>query len=154
MAPYVSWEAFSASLNVAIEGLFDKTEDLVVRRLGLRYINALTAAKHGISSISDLDVSVVVSEETLDGRINLNFTRQVDETKQCTVRLATREFVQGAAFPRDALLVDVDVYTPHEFVVDSSAAVKRWVTEARTSKNDAFFSLLRAETQNSLGVNG
>jgi uncharacterized protein (TIGR04255 family) len=141
-APYVRWAAFNAGAEAAIDGLFDKTEGLVVNRVGLRYINALTEAAHGISLVSDLHLSVTIGDSSLRGNLNLNFTRDIDASTQCTVRIATREFVQGQ-YPSDATaIVDIDVFTVPGFTCDSRQALKSWVQGARGVKNKAFMGLL------------
>jgi uncharacterized protein (TIGR04255 family) len=140
--PYPGWPEFSAEFDVAIDALFDKAEGLVVRRIGLRYINALTTAGHGIASVSDLDMSVLVSGELISGNLNLTFTRDIADRTQCRVSVATREYVQGQIPVDAALVADVDVFTTEGFGTDSKGEVKRWVGDAHMHKNQAFFGLL------------
>jgi uncharacterized protein (TIGR04255 family) len=146
LQPYPGWREFSNEIEIAVDALFGKTQGLVVNRMGLRYINAFTPALHGIGSVSDLDLSVVVAQSRLPGNLNLNFTTDVAEHTQCTVRMATREFIQGQV-PSDAtLFVDIDVFTTSDFRIDTSDAVKGWLADAHTRKNEAFFGLMMPAT--------
>ncbi len=149
-APYLGWAVFSGGAETAIEGLFEKSGGLVVNRLGLRYINALTPVAHGINSVADLDLSITVSQSRLTGGLNLNFTTDVDSQTQCTVRIATQEFTQGQPIDT-SVVVDVDVFTTPGFQCNSPAAVKQWMAVARKAKNDAFMDLLKPDTLTRLG---
>jgi uncharacterized protein (TIGR04255 family) len=151
LAPYVGWDSFSTDFTVAADGLFAKAERVTVHRLGLRYINALTVAAHGIRSVSDLDLEVRASQERLTDRLNLNFTTGAGPNTQCTIRVATREFVQGPSAADATVFVDVDVATTDGFRTDNVDAVKGWATDARRTKNQAFLGLLNAETLRRLG---
>jgi uncharacterized protein (TIGR04255 family) len=143
--PYLGWKSFSGGADSAVDGLFEKTSGLLVNRLGLRYINALTPAAHQIYSISDLDLSIAVSQALLEGNLNLNFTTDVDSETQCTVRIATPQFAQGQ--PADAtVVVDVDVFTVPGFQRNSPDGIKHWMSVARKAKNDAFMDLFKPET--------
>jgi uncharacterized protein (TIGR04255 family) len=153
LAPYTGWGSFQSELHVAIDGLFEKTEGLVATRLGLRYINALSPEKHGISSISQLDLRLEVSQAPVTDHIVFNFTTNPQNQTVCRVSVATRDFVQGE-FPADAIaLVDVDVGTTPDFQTNSREAVKAWAAEARNAKNQAFLGLLSEDTLAKLGRN-
>jgi uncharacterized protein (TIGR04255 family) len=151
LAPYVGWDAFCAGFSVAVDGLFAKAEHVTVHRLGLRYINAVTQAAHGIRSIADLDLNVCVAQERLTDRLNLNLTTDAGPDSQCTIRVATREFVLGSTVADAAAFIDVDVATRDGFRTEDVDAVKRWVAAARRTKNQAFLCLLTAETLQRLG---
>jgi uncharacterized protein (TIGR04255 family) len=151
LAPYAGWGSFEKELHVAIDGLFDKTDGLVVTRIGLRYINGLSTASHGISSIAQLDVKIEVSQAPVTGHVLLNFLTNPSKQTQCRVNVATRDFVQGE-FPADAIaLVDIDVATTPDFRTDSRDAVKAWAAQARIAKNQAFLGLLAEQTLKKLG---
>ena len=151
LPPYPGWNVFSAELAVAIDGLFGKSEGLIVNRIGMRYINALTPDAHGIRTVDDLDLALSVSQATVRGKFNLNVSLDAVEQSQTMVRIATPEFVQGT-FPADtSFVVDVDIFTPAEYRADSSAVVKDWIAEARGKKNSAFLGLLPAATLARLG---
>ncbi len=142
MPPYPGWVEFSAELDVAIDGLFDKAEGLAVRRIGLRFLNAFTVQGHGIATVSDLDLTVLVAGAPVSGKFNLNFTTDIAEKTQCRVSISTLEYVQGNIPPDTSLVADIDVFTSEPFQADSREEVKRWLAAAHTQKNEAFFGLL------------
>jgi len=146
MPPYVGWQRFQAELSEEIDGLFEKANDLTVRRLGFRYLNALRPDLHGIRSISDLDLTVEIEGEKLAGNVNVNFTTQISDNTQCTVRIATTEFVQGVLPPNTSVVADVDVFTKEGFNTKDETEVKRWVELAHTKEKENFFRLLTDET--------
>ena len=149
-APYVGWERFKPELQQAIEGLFQKANGLVVRRLGLRYLNALRADVHGIQSISDLDLRLEIDGERVGGNVNVNFTVDPGSDTACTVRIATPEFIQGALPANTSVYVDVDVFTHDGYESREEADVTSWLEAAHTKEKQQFFRLLTTETINSL----
>lgn len=141
MAPYIGWKLFEAELRETVQQLFSSSEDLVVRRLGLRYINALTPG-HGISSLADLDLSIKIAQEPLLGKTNLNFTTELPSNTLCTVRVATPDFVTGPLPTDTALLIDVDVYTKEGFKTKGIKEVLAWIGFAHDKEKVEFFHLL------------
>ena len=142
MVPYIGWERFRPELEETITGLFDRANGLVIRRLGLRYLNALSPDLHGITSISDLDLEIKVASRRVEGNVNLNFTMDVTSATACTVRVATTEFVQGKLPPNTSVYVDVDVFTKDGFETRERKAVEDWVTAAHDNEKEQFFRLL------------
>jgi uncharacterized protein (TIGR04255 family) len=140
--PYIGWELFWPELQETITGLFERANGLVIRRLGLRYLNTLRPDLHGIKSISDLDLEIKVASERVAGNVNLNFTLDVASNAACTVRIATTEFVQGKLPPNTSVYVDVDVFTKDGFETKERKAVENWVTEAHDAEKEQFFRLL------------
>jgi len=133
-----------------IERLFEKTEKLIVRRLGFRYINALRTDVHGIKSILDLDFIVTAAGERLPGNVNVNFTKALSDDTQCTVRIATADFIQGSIPPTTTVVIDVDVFTKESFRTKDVANVKQWIEQAHTQEKEHFFRLLTNETIDAL----
>jgi uncharacterized protein (TIGR04255 family) len=143
MAPYVGWEErFEPELQETISHLFEVANGLIVRRLGLRYLNALRPDLHGIASISDLDLEIKVENRQVAGNVNLNFTTDVANNSACTVRIATREFVQGPLPQNTSVYVDVDVFTKDDFETREQKVVQSWVKAAHTNAKKQFFRLL------------
>ena len=149
-APYVGWNAFEPELHEAIEGLFAKTEGLMIRRLELRYLNALRPDVHGIRSISDLDLTLAIAHEDLVDRVNINFQRDLFEDTRCTIRIATKEFVRGALPVDTSIFVDVAVSTKGVFQTTEGAKAKDWVHFAHKKEKEQFFRLLTDETIDAL----
>ena len=141
-APYVGWQQFQPELNETIDALFHVADGLTIRRLGLRYLNALRSDPHRISSVSDLDLEIQVAGERLSGNVNLNFTTDVAPTGACTVRIATTEFIQGKLPPNTSVFVDVDVFTKDGFEAKQPPVVKEWLAAAHAAEKQHFFRLL------------
>jgi uncharacterized protein (TIGR04255 family) len=145
-APYLGWDVFRDELNVAVGGLFDKTEGLKINRIGMRYINAFTPALHGLNNISDLALRIDVSGDQLRSSVALTFATDVDADTRCQTVLATREYVQGTV-PIDAIAVlDLDVFTNPSFKAETRDAVSQWMEIAHSAHREAFFYVLQADT--------
>lgn len=146
-APYNSWSEFQPQLQRVIDSLFDTTENNVkATRIGLRYLNALTPAAHGINSIADLDLKLTIAEDDIKGKVNINLTDQLDACLAYTVRVSTKEFLAGI-FPSDiSIYVDVDVYTPDGFASSDKAQISQWVKDAHALEKREFFHLFTDST--------
>jgi uncharacterized protein (TIGR04255 family) len=146
LSPYVGWVKFRSDLEEAIVGLFAKADGLSIRRLGLRYMNALRPDLHGIRSISDLDLSVEIAGEKISGNVNVNFTTHASADTSSTVRIATPDFVQGALPASTSIYVDVDVFTKDTFRTSDQQVVKNWIKTAHDKEKADFFGLLTDST--------
>ena len=149
-APYVGWQLFHPELNEAIDGLFDKTENLTITRLGLRYLNALRPEFHQIRSIRELDLKLLVADQEIVGQVNINFARQVAEGMDSTIRMSTVEFVQGVLPTGTSVVIDVDVFTKPTVQTKDKQMVKQWIQLAHTKEKEQFFGLLKDETIDAL----
>jgi uncharacterized protein (TIGR04255 family) len=139
--PYVGWEKFRPELMEAVDGLFDITHNLKIQRLGLRYMNALREDVHGFKTINDLAVELKVAGRPVLGRVNINFVVDVFAGTQCTVRIATTEFIQGDLPAETTVYVDVDVGTKDGFRTNDKIAVKHWIDDAHAMEKEQFFLL-------------
>jgi uncharacterized protein (TIGR04255 family) len=146
LAPYGSWAQFEPCLVEVVDQLFAKLDGVVIRRLGLRYLNALRSDLHGIRGLADLDLSVVVSEEQISRSLNLNYTVTTSDEIGCTVRVATVDLVQGPLPGNSSVFVDVDIFTKESFHSTDATEVKRWLKLAHDKEKENFFSLLREST--------
>jgi uncharacterized protein (TIGR04255 family) len=146
LKPYVGWERFKPELLEAVDGLFAKAPGLNIQRLGLRYMNALRTDVHTIKSIADLDLTLTIAGDCVPGNVNVNFTVDVSNDTQCTVRIATFEFVQGDLPPNTSLYVDVDVFTKEDFRTKDRNVVKNWIEFAHSKEKEQFFRLLPQAT--------
>jgi uncharacterized protein (TIGR04255 family) len=149
LAPYVGWMVFKPALEAVVETLFSTVDGLQVKRIGLRYMNALRPGIHNIRSVADLDLKLVVSEDLLSEKVNLNFITKVRGDSSCIVRVSTMDFVQGPTqIPADtSVFVDVDVYTNDGFTTSDKTVVNDWVEFAHTQEKTEFFHLF---TQNAI----
>ena len=145
IGPYGGWATFKPELDQLINAVFSRTEGLTVRRLGLRYINAINKVLHKINSPEDLDMELTVEGEVITEDVNLNFFRKVENNMGCTVRVATPSFIQGK-YPTDtSIIVDVDLYTGGEFKTQSKEDVIEWAIVAHDKEKEQFFGLLTQE---------
>jgi uncharacterized protein (TIGR04255 family) len=146
MQPYVGWKRFKPELNEAIAGLFRKADGLTVRRLGLRYLNALRTDVHAIRSVSDLDLKLDIANERVSGNVNINFNVDVASNTIGTVRVATPEFIQGSLPANTSVYIDVDVFTQEGFETQEQDVVTSWIEDAHTKEKEQFFRLLTPQT--------
>lgn len=145
-APYVGWEKFKPELDRVSATLFETANDLVIKRLGLRYMNSLRPNLHGIAALTDLDLKMTVSEDAILKAANLNFTTQLGKQSACTVRIATPEFVLGIIPADTRVYIDVDVFTNEGFTTTDKKAVDEWVEFAHTQEKTEFFRLFTQST--------
>lgn len=144
--PYIGWARFGKELTTVVTDLFSKTEGLVVRRLGLRYVNALTSDKHGIRGIHDLDLDLRIGDSPVTDGILINEMMSVTEDTSRMVRVATSQFVTGFLPDNATVLADIDIFTPEPFETKDSGAVVKWVENAHSVEKQEFFVLLKEET--------
>lgn len=139
---YCGWNQWRPELQSAVELLFKLLKNVTITRIGLRYINALTAERHKVEGIGTLEVSAIAAGEALKEDLNLNFKKQVDDRTVVLTRIATRSFVEGRLAPEVTVVLDVDVYTP-EFVSfgDADTAIN-WIDAAHEHEKCTFFSLI------------
>jgi uncharacterized protein (TIGR04255 family) len=91
-----------------------------------------------------------IEAESVSNNVNINFTTELSADTQCTVRIATTEFVQGVLPQGTSVLIDVDVFTKESFKTQDAQKVKEWVTAAHTREKEQFFRLLTADTIDAL----
>jgi uncharacterized protein (TIGR04255 family) len=144
--PYGSWSTFRPKVEEAVDQLFGKAHNVKVRRLGLRYINALCSDPHNVRGVADLDLQITFSGEEISEKLNLNFTRSVSADSSCTVRVATPDYVQGVYPKETSVVVDVDVFTAPRFLATDKRVVKRWLKTAHGAEKYYFFALLKENT--------
>lgn len=144
--PYPGWSLFREDLHNVVMTLFDACRNqLNVSRMGLRYINALLPALHGINSIADLNISLAVAGEPLTSRLNLNYTSQINRDMQVTVRLSSKDLVKGDLPEETSAFIDVDVNTGEGYATSDIQAVKDWIDLAHEHEKAQFFRVFRPE---------
>ncbi|WP_322001640.1 TIGR04255 family protein [Marinobacter alexandrii] len=147
---YPGWDVVKPELDEAIEAVFRHVSGVVVKRLGLRYINGMDSERHQVSSVADLDLSVCVGGENVSSSLNLNFVKSSSDAHTVMTRVASKEFVKGQVGNSVSTVIDVDVFTPPEFEASQQNQVKDWVEHAHDFEKDAFFALLSNEHIDSL----
>ncbi len=146
MRPYCGWERFRPQIAQVVNLLFEKAPKVQIKRLGMRYLNALVPEHHFVSDVLDLNLNVEVAGEKLTVPFNLNFTRTINDQTECLVRIASPKFVEGALPRETAAFVDVDVFTPNNYRSGTSKKeVVNWIDAAHDIEKEAFFSLLQQD---------
>lgn len=140
--PYVGWAEFKQELRRTADKLFDSAEGLILSRLGLRYVNALSRKLHGIDSIADLDLSLEVAGAPLSSKVNVNFIAPGSDHFEVVVRISSPEFVFPQMPDEASALVDIDVSTKGSVETTNVDAVVAWLERAHTAEKQEFFSLL------------
>lgn len=146
LAPYPGWQVFRGQLFETIDGLFSKAGKANIRRLGLRYINGLKPAVHRVDGILDLNMTVSVAGQSIPESSNVNFTTNVHDDTDCTVRIAAADFVTGSLPEGTAVVIDVDVFTKPSARIKSAEDAKAWLEVAHTREKEQFFRLLKPNT--------
>jgi uncharacterized protein (TIGR04255 family) len=144
--PYLGWMTFGKEIQNVVEAIFSKTDGLIVKRLGLRYLNAFSPDAHQIRNASDLDVTVVIGTEAVTDAININRMLTFPDGILCTVKIASPAFVIGSLPANTSMMADIDVYTPDFFETRDRHVVKRWIEAAHMTEKQEFFVLLKDET--------
>jgi uncharacterized protein (TIGR04255 family) len=142
---YCGWDKFQPELDQTVDALFSTAPETTISRLGLRYMNAFSAAGHGIRSVSELDLELTIADETVSEFVNINYSRSVAPVGTCMVRIATPDHVQGLIPEDTTVFVDVDVYTKGGATFKDGKAVKEWIAQAHEIEKDEFFHLLTKE---------
>jgi uncharacterized protein (TIGR04255 family) len=150
MSPYVGWKQFGAELDEFFEGIFTKSENPKVSRLGIRYVNAAKEDVHGVGSLTDLNLQVTVADEQIRKSFNLNYMTEHPNDVQCVVRIASPDFVIGTLPSGSSLMIDVDVFTKPDFKAETATAVREWAESAHNVEKEQFFRLLKQDTKNAL----
>jgi len=148
-APYIGWEKFKPELERVTARLFEVTKDVTIKRLGLRYLNALRPDLHGIGALTDLDIKMTVSEEVIAKAANLNFTTPVGRDSCCTVRIATPDLVVGIP-AGTSVFIDVDVSTNPGFTTKEKTVADEWIEFAHSQEKIEFFRLFTKSTIDNL----
>lgn len=149
-APYVGWAQFNKELEELFQGVFGKSENTSISRLGLRYINAVTPALHGISGFADLDMQLTIKEDRICEKVNVNYLNEHQKGIQSAVRIATPDLVIGTVPSGASLMIDVDVYTDAGFHTTDPNHVRDWAELAHQEEKKQFFRLLKRRTVEAL----
>ena len=150
VSSYCGWDRFQPKLNDLIDFIFGRLSELAITRIGFRYVNALTPERHTIASLTELNISLVVTDKPLDEPINLNYGTVYSDTHRAMTRIASSEFVQGKLPEGVIAVVDVDVVTTPDLKFSESDKVKAWVDDAHHYEKDAFFRLIPPEISKQL----
>jgi uncharacterized protein (TIGR04255 family) len=142
LQPYPGWSVFKPEIDRAVTLAADKTSDVIITRLGFRYLNLLGSAQH-VATLQDLDLEVKTGGALRSGPMNLNYRVGDPKAMSAVIRVATPEFVQG---PRDfSIMIDIEVSTEGDHAPQKRDEILDWVEKAHTFLKTQFFSLLKQE---------
>ena len=139
---YSGWVQFKPELDRVVDTLFDKAQNLVIRRLGLRYANALRSDAHRVHGLASMDITTTIAGESLTSQTNLNFNRFPSVDMVASVKVATADIVVGPLPPNTTVYIDCDVFTPDGYSTKDKAAVGVWIQGAHEVAKREFFTLL------------
>ena len=139
---YVGWEKFKPLLETAIRAIFEVVDGVTVRRIGLRYTNALSQERHYIEGVRSLSLVVTVADVPVDEPLNLNYQVTHGSEHTSLTRIASPKFVKGNPAPDSTAIVDIDVFTPGDFSSSDMNEVMNWVELAHEFEKSDFFRLL------------
>jgi uncharacterized protein (TIGR04255 family) len=143
---YGGWSNFKPEISQVINALFQKANDVTVRRLALRYANALRSDVHRVSGLSSLHMSVSIADEPLGNQTNLNFNRIISIDTIAGVKIATVDIVTGPLPPNTTVYVDCDVFTPDGYTTRDPRVIEAWAEIAHENAKREFFTLLTHDT--------
>lgn len=139
---YCGWDTLSVELKKFVQFFFDCNLHRKIERLGLRYVNSLTAEGHFIYSMQDLNLELKVADELLEGPISLTFAKQLSDTVASNCRIVSSGFIQGDMSQDAVVIVDIDVSTPQEQGFEDVDEVLHWIEVAHEKEKLQFFSIL------------
>lgn len=142
LRPYCGWSIFQTELGRAIDGLFSRVDAVRVKRMGLRYVNAMSKGRHLIAGIKDLRLKVSAGEAELIEDVNLNYQLRLGEEHLAMVRVAAPSFVAGPIPPESTVFIDIDVFTPQHFETRDQRDVSNWIERAHDYEKEQFFRLI------------
>ena len=145
MEPYPGWENFKPEIDDATRHLFGALENLVISRIGFRYINVFNDAKHGVSSTNDLNYTVKLAGNELTIDQNINYRVKCSDEHMALVRIASQGFVSGPFRGDIGALLDIDVYTPDDWKTSSLEETLGWIETAHDFEKQEFEKLLTPE---------
>lgn len=139
---YPFWEEFRPAALSISEALNDNLSDVQYGRLGLRYINLFNEYDHGISSILDLDFSVLAGGQPMPTPINLTMQSEKSEEHVVQVKLASPEYVKLSSPREISGLLDIDVFTSEKWQANEEYDVPKWIEAAHDYEKKAYFSFV------------
>lgn len=139
LAPYPGWASFGERVKAATKALFDAIPELDIRRLGLRYLNALTP-EHGVNTLWDLSFELSVGGTRPADQVNATYSVQADDLTAARVTIASPSFVQGG-LPDAAAVVDLDVSTIRPLGRSTPEFLFDWAERAHELEKRCYFSL-------------
>ena len=139
--PYDGWENIFPRIGKVIHALFLAVSTVVIERIALRYINVFTEARHGVRSVHDLNVKLLLDDRAIDGPMNVVFSEERAEYIS-QMRLASRRYLQGQLETDSTAAAEIQVNTPAKFSCSSAKDALVWIDRAHDGEKAAFRRLL------------
>jgi uncharacterized protein (TIGR04255 family) len=123
------------------------SNSIQITRLGLRYTNLLTEEDHDISGIDCLAIEIKCGNERVVDDLLLTYSKNCSTQHRLLIRVAAPQFVKSkeSIDQKFTALVDIDVSTPEQALVETVEDIKAWLFEARKHKNKAYGDIMGAE---------
>lgn len=147
---YCGWEKYKEQLDTLFTCLFEKLSNVNISRIGFRYVNALTAARHQVKVVNDLKINITAGGNQLNGQVNLNYALEFSPNHIAMTRIATSNFVDSPLLKDASVIVDIDVFTPPGIKMTDVDEMKLWIKDAHNYEKLAFFSLFSDESLKNL----
>ncbi|CAN7342585.1 TIGR04255 family protein [Bosea sp. LjRoot237] len=140
---YPGWDpTFRDEIRATVERIFELLPDIEIKRIGLRYVNALRSDLHEIRNYDDVDLSVRLSNEVINTGLNVNYKLRENDNLEIICRVASAELAQGIVPENATIIVDLDVYTPDGHLPLDATAISEWVEAAHDIEKKNFFKIL------------
>lgn len=137
---YVGWDQFKTEISATVQHLFAFVDTPNIKRIGLRYVNAINQQHHYIDDVHDLTVRVSVADKPHNGPVVLHLLNQDGPLHLTAIRVASPIFAIGIPDGASAV-VDVDVHTPDSVLLTEQDQIMNWIEQAHTFEKTAFFRL-------------
>lgn len=143
---YVGWEKWYPFLEQTVSSLFDDVRVSELSRVGLRYINVLTASRHKVRGIHELDLDLQIRSESVKAPFSVSLVSENGADMTGVTRVASPEFVEGPLSQDAAAVVDVDVGSSRNLGFDAADAACKWIQLAHDFEKELFFALIPEKT--------
>lgn len=140
--PYDGWENVFPRIAQVIDDVFEVFPALRITRIGLRYVNVFTRARHHVESAHDLAISVQIADAVLNQPFNVTFQSVSAPDHQVLTRVVSKEFLTGHVSADVAAAIDIDIFKDEAFGDSTPDAIKNWTDAAHTVEKQAFRRLL------------
>ena len=141
---YLGWEIFSSNISNLVKILIDRIQPISIVRIGLRYVNALTSSRHFVNDIRDLNLKILVADESVEANSNLIYQKKIGEFHAVMSRIISPAFIMSDKSDGISALVDIDVASTNAVTaIDHNFdSIMDWIQNAHVYEKEAFFKLL------------
>jgi uncharacterized protein (TIGR04255 family) len=145
LAPYIGWGQFKTRISTMVAALGEAVGEIQVNRVGLRYVNSLSASQ-GFPDIQHLNITFEIAGERPTGEVTIAYRNYNDTGMMAQVTLASPVLVEGLSLPGSVAFVDVDVSSRSPLGKMTRDGIEAWFTSAHEFEKREFFRLWPEET--------